>query len=193
MIRTAEIIRALTLPPAVFVRSLFKRPERVLRGSDPRHSDVPVLLGAEIAAVYHSQRVAGDFYEFLRVGPSRVLFGLFDLAGRREDTRAILVAAQNTFRSLAPGLFAGEDFNEAEAMVGLCHAVNCTILQFAAGFAVVPRSSAVTTRTWARSVIPTPVTLRDCCVTIPASPNWRPADCRWASSRMRPTAPPPAP
>ncbi len=54
--------------------------------ADPRHSDVPLLRGAEIAAVYHSQRVAGDFYEFLRVGPSRVLFGLFDLAGR-ERTR----------------------------------------------------------------------------------------------------------
>ena len=82
---------------------------------------MPVLRRAEIAAVYQNQRVAGDFYEFLRVGPSRVLFGLFDLAGRREDTRAILIAAQGTFRSLAPNLFAGEDFNEAEAMVGLCH------------------------------------------------------------------------
>ncbi len=138
MTRTGEIIRALTLPPAVFVRSLFRRRERVPRRSDPQHSNVPVLRRAEVAAVYHSQRVAGDFYEFLRVGPSRVLFGLFDLAGRREDTRSILVAAQNTFRSLAPSLFAGEDFNEAEAMVGLCHAVNCTILQVAGGIRSCP-------------------------------------------------------
>jgi hypothetical protein len=83
--------------------------------------------------LYHRQRVAGDFYEFLRVGPSRVLFGLFDPGGRREDTRAILIAAQGTFRSLAPNLFAGKDFNEAEAMVGLCHAINCTILEVAGG------------------------------------------------------------
>ena len=76
MTRTGEILRALTLPPADFVRSLFKRREGVVRLSDPRHSDVPVLRRAEIAAVYHRQRVAGDFYEFLRVGPSRVLFGL---------------------------------------------------------------------------------------------------------------------
>jgi len=138
MTRTGDIIRALTLPPADFVRSLFKRREGVLRLRDPRHSDVPVLHRAEIAAVYHSQRVAGDFYEFLRVGPSRVLFGLFDLAGRREDTRAILIAAQGTFRSLAPNLFAGEDFNEAEAMVGLCHAINCTILQAAGGIRSCP-------------------------------------------------------
>jgi serine phosphatase RsbU (regulator of sigma subunit) len=131
MTRTGEIVRALKVPPANFVRSLFKRGETALPPADPRHSDVPLLRNAEVAAVYHNQRVAGDFYEFLRVGPSRVLFGLFDVAGRREDTRPILVAAQNTFRSLAPRLFAGKDFNEAEAMVALCHEVNVTILQVA--------------------------------------------------------------
>ena len=39
------------------------------------------MRGAEVAAVYYNLRVAGDFYEFLRVGPSRVLFALLDLAG----------------------------------------------------------------------------------------------------------------
>jgi hypothetical protein len=137
MTRTIEIIRAMSLPPADFVRALLRRREAA-PATDPRHSDVPLLRCAEIAAVYHSQRVAGDFYEFLRVGPSRVLFGLFDLAGRREDTREILIAAQNTFRTLAPRLFAGKDFNEAEAMVGLCHEVNRTILQVAGGIRSCP-------------------------------------------------------
>src|ERR1700739_2326445 len=104
MTRRAEIIRALNLPPADFVRALFRRRETAMP-TDPRHSDVPLLRGAEIAAVYCNQRVAGDFYEFLRVGPSRVLFGLFDLAGRRQDTREILIAPQDTFCHLAPGLF----------------------------------------------------------------------------------------
>ncbi len=133
MTRKAEIIRALTSPPMDLVRLLFRRRESVLLRIDPRHSDVPTLRRAEIAAVYFNQRVAGDFYEFLRVGPSRVLFGLFDVAGRRENTREILIAAQNTFRTLAPGLFSGEDFNEAEAMIQLAHEVNRTILQFAGG------------------------------------------------------------
>jgi len=83
-------------------------------------------------------RVAGDFYEFLRVGPSRVLFGLLDLAGRREDTREILIATQNTFRIRAPKLFAGRDFNEAEAMIELCYEINRTILQFAEGIRSCP-------------------------------------------------------
>jgi serine phosphatase RsbU (regulator of sigma subunit) len=133
MMRT-EIMRVLNTPPTDLVRSLLQRPEAMeLPLIDPRHSDVPLLRGAEIAAVYHNQRVAGDFYEFLRVGLSRVLFGLFDVAGRRGDTREILIAAQNTFRSMAPTLFAGEDLNEAEAMIGLSHEINRTILEVAEG------------------------------------------------------------
>ena len=85
-------MRALTTPPTDLVRSLLERRPTMLPLTDPRHSDVPSLLGAEIAAVYHNHRVAGDFYEFLRVGSARVLFGLFDVAGRREDTREILIA-----------------------------------------------------------------------------------------------------
>ena len=84
--------------------------------------------------MYHSQRVR-RLYEF-REWARRAVW--LDVAGRREDTRAILIAAQGTFRSLAPNLFAGEDFNEAEAMVGLCHAINCTILQVAGGIRSCP-------------------------------------------------------
>jgi hypothetical protein len=59
--------------------------------------------------VYYKVRVAGDFYEVLRVGRSRVVFGLLDLAGRRADTREILIATQSTFRTRASQLFTGED------------------------------------------------------------------------------------
>lgn len=101
--------------------------------ADPMHSDVPALRHAEIAAVYHGQRVAGDFYELLRAGPSRVLFGLFDIAGRREGTRQILIAAQTTFRTLAPQLFGALDFSESLAMIELSQEINRTILQFVGG------------------------------------------------------------
>ncbi len=88
-----------------------------------------MLRHAEIAAVYSGQRVAGDFYEFLRVGPSRMLFVLLDVAGLRADTREILIAMQKTFRSLAPELLSGEDFNETTAMIELCNEMNLTILR----------------------------------------------------------------
>jgi serine phosphatase RsbU (regulator of sigma subunit) len=133
MTEQAEIMRLLRASPADLVRSLFKPGKKIAPRVDPRHSDVPELRGAEFAAVYYNLRVAGDFYEFLRVGPSRVLFALLDLAGRREDTREILIAAQSAFRSSAPRLFAGDDFNEAEAIIELTHEINRTILQFAGG------------------------------------------------------------
>jgi phosphoserine phosphatase RsbU/P len=126
--------------PARFWRSLFRRsqlaerpvsqpPEVSHLPTDPLHCDAPVLRHAEIAAMYTGQRVAGDFYEFLRVGPSRMLFVLLDIAGLRADTREILIAVQKTFRTCAPELFGGEDFNETTAMIDLCNGMNLTILR----------------------------------------------------------------
>jgi len=117
-------------PPSTgFWGSLFKQREVAPLPADPLHCDTPMLRHAEIAAVYTGQRVAGDFYEFLRVGPSRMLFVLLDIAGLRADTREILIAVQKTFRTLAPELLSGEDLNETTAMVELCHAMNLTILR----------------------------------------------------------------
>ncbi len=130
-------------PSTRFWRSLFKWREADLSSAepspaglspelspaDPLHCDAPVLRHAEIAAVYSGQRVAGDFYEFLRVGPSRMLFVLLDIAGLRADTREILIAVQKTFQTLAPELFAGEDFNETTDMIELCIEMNLTILR----------------------------------------------------------------
>lgn len=116
-------------PSAGFLRSLFRRREVAPFAADPLRSDTPMLRHAEIAAVYTGQRVAGDFYEFLRVGPSRMLFVLLDIAGLRADTRKILIAVQKTFRTLAPELLSGEDLNETTAMIELCHAMNLTILR----------------------------------------------------------------
>jgi serine phosphatase RsbU (regulator of sigma subunit) len=86
-----------------------------------------------MAAVYHGQRLAGDFYEFRRVSSSRVLFALMDVAGRRADTREVLIAVQGVFAELAVQLFSQERVNEAEGMSALCHEINCTILQCSRG------------------------------------------------------------
>jgi serine phosphatase RsbU (regulator of sigma subunit) len=122
-------VEELKLPAPGFWRSLFKLDEVAAPLADPLHCDAPMLRHAEIAAVYSGQRVAGDFYEFLRVGPSRMLFVLLDIAGLRADTREILIAVQKTFRTLAPELLSGEDFNETTAMIELCNEMNLTILR----------------------------------------------------------------
>jgi serine phosphatase RsbU (regulator of sigma subunit) len=100
---------------------------------DPVHSDIPELHGAELASVYYGRRMAGDFYDFIRVGPNRVLFGLLDAAGGLEDTRAILSAAQHTFRTVGAELFARRDINEADAMMELCLQLNQAVLKAADG------------------------------------------------------------
>lgn len=131
MSTATRTVRTLRRRSTDLLREIFKQ-QRSLP-IDPLHCNVPILRNAEIAAVYHPQRIAGDFYEFLRVSPSRVLFALLDVAGRRADTREVLMGAQKTFHKRAAKLFGRDDFNEAEAMIELCHDVNRTILQFSGG------------------------------------------------------------
>ncbi len=100
---------------------------------EPVPGEFPKIKGAEIAATTYGKRVAGDFYDSLRVSPERILFGLLDVAGRRESNQQILSAAQNVFRTLGTELFSGSDINESEAMVTLCLRLNRGIMEAAAG------------------------------------------------------------
>jgi serine phosphatase RsbU (regulator of sigma subunit) len=116
------------------MRAIFNlRRPRPVPGPEAVQAQAPQLREAELAAIYYGQRMGGDFYDFIRVSPDRVLFGLMDVAGRLEENHGIVAAAQETFRSLGAELFAKEDINEAEAMIELCLGLNRTILQAAAG------------------------------------------------------------
>jgi phosphoserine phosphatase RsbU/P len=95
--------------------------------------EFPTISGAEIAATTYGKRVAGDFYDSLRVSPERVLFGLLDIAGRRESNQRLLSVAQKIFRDLGSELFAPPDLNESEAMVTLCIQLNRGLMEAAAG------------------------------------------------------------
>ena len=91
------------------------------------------MNSAEIAAVYHGERQGGDLYDFLRVSPHLVLFGLLDVAGRHQENANIVAAAQKTFRTEGARLFSGDDINEADAMVELSLQLNRTIMTEAHG------------------------------------------------------------
>ena len=130
MITKKHRLRALKARSTGLLRNFWEHGGRFSRAPlEPFHCDVPSLCNAEIAAVYHGQRIAGDFYECIRVSHCRVLFALLDVAGRRSETRDVLIAAQSTFRKLSSTLFIGQHINEAEAMSELCHHMNRTILR----------------------------------------------------------------
>lgn len=93
----------------------------------------PKIAGADISAVFVGNRIAGDFYDSVRVSPQRILIGLMDVAGRREENRQILRAAQEIFRKGGPELLADDDVNEADAMTELTLRLNRGLTESAAG------------------------------------------------------------
>lgn len=101
--------------------------------SEPVPSKFPSISGADIAAAFVGTRVAGDFYDALRVSPQRVLFGLLDVAERRDDNRSILATAQDIFRNSGAELLSPADVNEAEAMTELTLRINRALIDTASG------------------------------------------------------------
>jgi sigma-B regulation protein RsbU (phosphoserine phosphatase) len=116
------------------MRSLFRsQAPEIAPAVEPVPTIFPKLEGADIAAVFAGTRVAGDFYDSVRVSPERVLFGMLDVAGLRDDTRNILSAAQEIFRKVGCELFSGTDVNESDAMSDLCLRINRGLIDAAAG------------------------------------------------------------
>src|ERR1700680_217871 len=105
---------------------------------EPVANCFPKMDGAEIAATTYGKRIAGDFYDSWRVGTERILFGLLDVAGRRETNQLILSAAQKIFRTLGTELFSPPDINESEAMIALCLRLNRGLMEAAAGVHACP-------------------------------------------------------
>src|SRR5246500_2451699 len=100
---------------------------------EPAPTVFPTIAGADIAALFVGKRVAGDFYDSIRVSSQRVLIGLLDVAGRREDNRNLLVAAQEVFRTVGLQLFSPRDINESDAMTELCLHINRRLIDVSHG------------------------------------------------------------
>ena len=86
---------------------------------EPVPTVFPEIGGADLAAVFVGKRVAGDFYDSVRVSPERIIFGLLDVAGRREENHGLLAIAQQVFREFGTDLFSSAEVNESEAMTEL--------------------------------------------------------------------------
>ena len=97
------------------------------------HTDTPPLQGAAMSVAYFAPQAGGDFHDFVRVGPTRFVFGLLDVAGKRETTGAVLEAAKNCFQNSAVEIFSVPELNESEAMVELSRRLNLEIMRAAGG------------------------------------------------------------
>ena len=111
------------------MRSLLKRRKKKIAHSiEAIHAAFPVLRGAEIAAAAAGRRRTGDFFDSIRVNPSRVLFGLLDLADRHEELRS---EARRVFRVVGTKLLEGPEVNESDALTELCLQLNRSIIETA--------------------------------------------------------------
>jgi len=96
-------------------------------------AETPALQSANLAVAYFSLRAGGDLHDFLRVGPHRFLFGLLDVAGKRESSGPVLQAAQTCFRKSGEEIFATTELNESDAMIELSRRLNLEIMRAAGG------------------------------------------------------------
>jgi len=112
--------------------------QAVLETPEIVQQDSPVLQGADASVAYFSGRIGGDFHGFSRVSPMRFLFGLLDVAGKRENNQPVREAAQAMFRTAGGELFGSEEVNEAEAMTELARRLNLEIMRVAGGVCSCP-------------------------------------------------------
>jgi sigma-B regulation protein RsbU (phosphoserine phosphatase) len=89
----------------------------------------PEMSEAQLAAASYGPRMGGDLHDYIRVSSSRVLFALLDVAGRLDQNRAIIHAAQSTFRTCGQQLLSKDDANEADVMIEVCVQMNRAILK----------------------------------------------------------------
>jgi serine phosphatase RsbU (regulator of sigma subunit) len=100
---------------------------------EPVPTVFPKIEDADMAAVFVGKRVAGDFYDSVRVSPERVLFGLLDVSGLQVNNRGVLTAAQEIFRTFGTELFSRPDINESEAMTELSLRINRGLIEVSSG------------------------------------------------------------
>ena len=99
----------------------------------PKPSPLPRLPSFEVGAAYAPARMGGDFYEFVSASASRVVFALFDIAGKRDQALNIAAVAQDFLRHKVPELFSPEDGNESERTSQLAIELNRQIIATANG------------------------------------------------------------
>lgn len=99
----------------------------------PVRTDIPKVPTAEIAARYRAARIGGDFYDFIQVSDTKLLFVMLDIAGKRETALHSAAFAQELFRKRGAELFNDPDVQDSDAVTKLLLEMNREIIRTAAG------------------------------------------------------------
>jgi len=91
-----------------------------------------------LAALYRAARVGGDFFDFLQVGGSKLLFVMLDIAGKREAALHIAAAAQDLFSHGGNEIFASDDVEDSQAITRLLLDMNRAMIAAAGGVCCAP-------------------------------------------------------
>jgi serine phosphatase RsbU (regulator of sigma subunit) len=110
-------------------------PARELR--KPAPAKMPELPTVRVGALYRGARVGGDFFDFIQVGSSRLLFLLLDIAGKRDEALHIAASVQEVFHGGAD-LFYLDDVNEPVALISILLDINRAIMDAAGGVRCAP-------------------------------------------------------
>lgn len=98
----------------------------------------PKLDNSHVAALYREARKGGDFFDFVALENSRLIFMLMDIAGERAEAMHIAAQVQEMFRERAHELFATSAHNEADGVASLLIELNRGVLQAAGGVRCTP-------------------------------------------------------
>ncbi|HUS19516.1 MAG TPA: PP2C family protein-serine/threonine phosphatase [Terriglobales bacterium] len=99
----------------------------------PISTVLPKLETAELAANYRGARIGGDFYDFVHLGSTKLIFVMLDIAGKRETALHSAAIAQETFRQRGAELFGAPHAEDSASTTKLLLEMNRAIIGAAAG------------------------------------------------------------
>jgi len=104
----------------------------------PRPTILPAKNGLSGSALYRHSRLGGDFFDFVPISATRILFLLSDIAGKRDEALHIAAILQDALIERAPALLKDGDANVSDAVTELALDLNRVIIQAAGGVRPAP-------------------------------------------------------
>src|SRR5689334_10101056 len=124
--------------PSFPMRLFFERetPKQSMR--IPRPSVLPDRSDLSVSACYKGARIGGDYYDFLPISGTRIVFLLSDVAGKRTEALDIAAALQDALHERAPELLGDPEANVSDGVTALALELNRTVIQAAGGVRPAP-------------------------------------------------------